>query len=68
MAKKEAAKKEEKKKRMKIFKCPICHEPIQFIISEPPNIDSYPFVVDYTHNDHVLHIHFDKDLMIREIK
>lgn len=68
MARKETGKNEEKKKRIKIFKCPICHEAIQFIISEPENIDTYPFLVDYTHNDHVLHIYFDKDLMIREIK
>ncbi len=67
LAKKEV-KTEEKKKRIKIFKCPQCHQTVHFIISEPPNIDSYPFLVDYTHNDHVLHIYFDKDLMIREIK
>ena len=68
MANNETASHEEKKKRIKVFKCPVCHDAIQFIISEPPDIESYPFLVDYPHNDHVLHIYFDKNLMIREIK
>lgn len=67
LAKKEV-KIEDKKKRTKFFKCPICHQTVYFIISEPSNVEMYPFLVDYKHNDHILHIYFDKDLMIREIK
>lgn len=58
----------EKKKRRKIFKCPVCEDTIQFIISEPDNVDRYPFLVEYEHGDHILQIYFDMDLMIREIK
>ncbi|TFG04970.1 MAG: hypothetical protein EU536_03360 [Promethearchaeota archaeon] len=59
---------EVKKKRRKIFKCPICDETIDFFIQEPANIDRYPFLVEYKHNDHILKLYFDKDLMIREIR
>ena len=58
----------EKKKRRKIFKCPVCEDTIDFYISEPENVDRYPFLVEYKHGDHVLKIFFDKDLMIRELK
>ncbi len=59
---------EEKKKRRKIFKCPVCEGTIHFIIQEPEGIQSYPFLVEYKHGDHVINIYFDKDLMIREIR
>ena len=59
---------EDVKKRRKIFKCPICDETVDFIIEQPENIDRYPFLVEYTHKDHVLKLYFDKDLMIREIR
>ncbi|NVM28422.1 MAG: hypothetical protein HWN65_06235 [Candidatus Helarchaeota archaeon] len=58
----------EKKKRRKIFKCPICKDTIQFIIQAPDNVERYPFMVEYEHGDHVLQIYFDMDLMIREIR
>ncbi|MHA1266790.1 MAG: hypothetical protein ACTSRS_16255 [Candidatus Helarchaeota archaeon] len=59
---------EEKKKRRKIFKCPICEDTIDFIIQEPENVERYPFLVEYKHGDHILKLYFDKDLLIREIR
>jgi hypothetical protein len=57
-----------KQKRRKIFKCPVCDQTIDFIIEQPKNVQRYPFLVEYKHDDHVLQLYFDQDLMIREIK
>ncbi|MHA1129617.1 MAG: hypothetical protein ACTSQI_01910 [Candidatus Helarchaeota archaeon] len=59
---------EDVKKRRKLFKCPICGDTIDFIIEQPKNVDRYPFLVEYTHKDHILKLYFDRDLMIREIR
>ena len=59
---------EEVQKRRKIFKCPQCHDTIDFIIEQPKDINRYPFLVEYNHKGHILKIYFDKNLMIREIK